>query len=127
MKTILSGNALWSFDFEIQNRNRDNDFAFHFSGARPFHCHSGEIFLNEDSIKIIGDDTLDVPLADLTQLYLGFDEIYTPSLSKNFGMFWQPLRLSINDEKYLYLIIDYNFLGTKNKLWFTKLMELFSS
>ena len=52
MKTILSGNALWSFDFEIQNRNRDNDFAFHFSGARPFHCHSGEIFLNEDSIGI---------------------------------------------------------------------------
>lgn len=126
MKTILSGNALWSFDFEVENRNRNNDSAFHFSGVKPFHCHDGEIFLVEDSIKIIGDDVLELPLEDLTQLYLGFDEIYTPSLSKNFGMFWQPLRLAINDEKYIYLIIDYNFIGAQNKLWFNTLTELLS-
>ncbi len=126
MKIILSGNSLWSFDFEIQNRNRNEDFAFHFSGVRPFHSHSGEIFLTEGSIKISGDDNLNISFEELTQLYLGFDNIYTPSLSKNFGMFWQPLRLTINDEKFIYLIIDYNFLGAKNKLWFNTLTELLS-
>ena len=126
MTTILSGSALWSFDFEIQNRNRNNDFAFHFSGSRPFHCHSGEIFLTQGLIEIVGDDEIKIPFNDLTQLYLGFDETYTPSLSKNFGMFWQPLRLTINDERFLYLIIDYNFLGAKNKLWFNRLTELLS-
>ena len=124
MKTILSGTALWCFDFEVQNRNRDEDFAFHFSGVRPFHRHVGEIYLTENSLKIIGEEEFEVALGDLTQLYLGFDEIYTPSLSKNFGMFWQPLRLTINDTKFLYLIIDYNFLGAKNKLWFTTLTEV---
>lgn len=126
MKIILSGNALWSFDFEVQNRNRNHDSAFHFSGVKPFHCHNGEIFLDESSIKIIGEDVLEVPLEELTQLYLGFDETYIPSLSKNFGMFWQPLRLTINDEKFIYLIIDYNFIGAKNKLWFNTLTELLS-
>lgn len=126
MKTILSGHALWSFDFEIRNRDRNNDFAFHFSGMRPFHCHSGEISLTENSIKIIGNDDVEIPFEDLTQLYLGFDESYTPSLSKNFGMFWQPLRVTLKDGRYLYLIIDYNFLGSKNKIWFNTLTELLS-
>lgn len=126
MNTILSGNALWSFDFEIQNRNKNEDFVFHFSGVRPFHKHSGEIFLTESSIKIVDDDIFEFQFKDLTQLYLGFDEIYTPSLSKNFGMFWQPLRITFHDDKLLYLIIDYNFLGAKNKLWFNKLKELLS-
>ena len=126
MKTILSGNALWCFDFEVQNRNRNEDFAFHFSGIKPFHRHDGEIYLTEGSIKIVGDDEVEVSFDDLTQLYLGFDEYYTPTLSKNFGMFWQPLRLTINDKKFLYLIVDYNFLGAKNKLWFNTLTELLS-
>ncbi|MEZ7498751.1 hypothetical protein QO200_08365 [Flavobacterium sp. Arc3] len=75
------------FDFEIQNRNNINDFAFHFSGVKPSHCHYGEIFLTENSIKIIGNDEIEIPLDDLGQLYLGFDENYNASLSKNFGLF----------------------------------------
>ncbi|RYG09328.1 MAG: hypothetical protein EOO07_24065, partial [Chitinophagaceae bacterium] len=97
MKTILTGSALWCFDFEIQNRNRNEDFTFHFSGVKPFHRHHGEIYLTESAIKIFGDDEIELSFNDLNQLYLGFDECYTPSLSKNFGMFWQPLRLTIND------------------------------
>lgn len=126
MKTILAGNVLWSFDFEIQNRNVNYDFTFHFSGSKPFHSHSGEIFLTEDSIKMMGDDSLEIPLEDLTELYLGFDEVFFPSLSKNFGMFWQPLRLTTIDNSLIYLIIDYNFLFTKNKLWFNKMMKMLS-
>ena len=126
MKTILSGTALWCFDFEVQNRNRNEDFAFHFSGVKPFHRHVGEIYLTESYIKIVGDDEVEISFDDLTELYLGFDDKYTPSVSKNFGMFWQPLRLTINNEKYLYLIIDFNFLGAKNKVWFNTMEELLS-
>lgn len=126
MQPILSGNVLWSFDFEVQNRNRNNDIGFHFSGVKPFHCHSGEITLTEKSIYLIGEDELTIPLSELTQLYLGFDEIYTPSLSKNLGLFWQPLRLTILDEKFIYLIIDYNMLGAKNKMWFDQLTQMLS-
>lgn len=126
MKTILTGNVLWSFDFEVLQRNRNTDFAFHFSGVKPFYAHAGDIVLTEKSIQITGSDELEILLGDLSQLYLGFDDVYTMMLSKNFGLFWQPLRLTLNDDTVLYLIIDYNFTGTKNKLWFTKLKEMLS-
>lgn len=126
METILSGNALWSFDFEVLNRNRTGDIIFHVSGVKPFHCHSGEIILTDNSIKITGDSDLAIMLNDLKQLYLGFDETFTESLSKNFGLFWKPLRLTLDNDHVLYLIIDYNFIGSKNKLWFETLQDLLS-
>lgn len=124
MKVILSGSILWSFDVEVQNRNKNNDFTFHVSGMKPFHCYAGEIFLTERSIKIIGDSEFEIRLENLTQIYLGFDENYSTSLSKNFGVFWQPLRLTLLDGQMIYLIIDYNFVSTNNKLWFHTLQEL---
>jgi len=126
MKALLSGSVLWSFDAEVKLRNRNNDISFHVSGVRPFHCHIGEIHLTENSICLTGEDELVIPLEHLSQLYLGFDDIYTPSLSKNLGLFWQPLRLTMDDERLIYLIIDYNFLGSKNKMWFDNLTKMLS-
>ena len=127
MNIILSGNVLWSFDFEVENRNRNEDYAFHFSGIKPFHCHNGEIFLMNDAIKVVDDHhPLTIPLSEITELFLGYDDIYSPSLGKNFGMFWQPLRITVNDEKRIYLIVNYDYLGTKNKIWFNTLTEMFS-
>ena len=124
MKTILSGKVLWSFDYEIQNRPRNQDLAFQFSFIKPFHRHSGSILLDQESIQIKGDDNLILPLSQLAQLYLGFDEIYTPILSKNVGLFWQPLRLTTEEGQHIYLIIGYNFFTANNKKWFQKLQEL---
>jgi len=126
MDPILSGRVLWSFDREVTSRNMGNDIGFHFSGVLPFHCHEGEIFLTEHEIRLVGDDEMLVPLEELTELYHGFDDIYTPTLSKNFGMFWKPLRLSLYGGAVLYLIIDYNLLGTKNKSWFDTLTNMFA-
>ncbi len=126
MKPILSANVLWSFDQEVIERNSVNDIGFHFTGALPFHRHGGEILLTENAINITGEDQLQVLLGELTELYHGFDDIYTPSLSKNFGMFWKPLRLTLNSGTLLYLIIDYNMLGTKNKVWFDTLTNMLS-
>ncbi len=124
MNTILTGNVLWSFDYEIQNRQKSQDLAFQFSLVKPFHTHFGTIALTEDSIQIEGDENLNLPLTDLSQLYLGFDENFTAILAKNFGLFWQPLRLTTIEGKYIYLIINYNFLTSANKIWFQKLQEI---
>ena len=124
MKTNLTGKVLWSFDHEIQVRNKNQDFAFHFSFAQPFHCHSGSISIEEFSIQIKGDYELLLPLSELSQLYLGFDENYTAILAKNFGLLWQPLRLTTIDEQQIYLIIDYNFFTTNNKNWFESLQQI---
>ena len=126
METILSANVLWCFDYEVHDREKKSDFVFHISGVRPFHCHSGEIYLTPRSIKILGSDPIEIPLEDLRQLYLGYDKDYNPALSKNFGLFWQPLRLTMYNDKKIYLIIDYNFVGTKTKLWFNTLQEMLS-
>lgn len=124
MKTILSGKVLWSFDYEIESRPKNQDLAFQFSFVKSFHRHSGIITLDQDSIKIKGDDDLIIPLSHLAQLYLGFDENFTPILSKNVGLFWQPLRLTTENGQHIYLIIDYNFFISNNKQWFQKLQEL---
>ena len=124
MKTILSGKVLWSFDHEIENRPKNQDLAFQFSFVKPFHKHSGIITLDQNSIQIKGDDDLVLPLTHLAQLYLGFDQNYTPILSKNVGLFWQPLRLTTEEGQHIYLIIDYNFFTSNNKKWFEKLQEI---
>lgn len=124
MKTILSGNVLWSFDYEIQNREKNQDLAFQFSFIKPFHKHSGIITLDAKSLQIKGDDNLILSLSNLVQLYLGFDDNFTPILSKNLGLFWQPLRLTTQENQHIYLIIDYNFFTTNNKIWFQKLQEV---
>ncbi len=124
MRTILTGDALWCLDVEILDRDRANDFAFHISGVLPFHRHRGEISLNERSLTIVGGDILEILLEDLTELYLGFDEIYTRSLSKNFGMFWEPLRITMNKEQSIYLVIDYSLMGGNSKIWFNQLKQM---
>ncbi|RZL45196.1 MAG: hypothetical protein EOP00_17980 [Pedobacter sp.] len=126
MKTLLSGNVLWASELEVQQRTKTNDLSFHITGVKPFHCHSGEIFLDERALRIMGNDVLTFSFDEMRELYLGFDEIYTPSLSKNFGLFWQPLRLTFTNKGFIYLIIDYNLGFSKNKLWFNTISELLS-
>ncbi|MDB5281084.1 MAG: hypothetical protein JWO06_159, partial [Bacteroidota bacterium] len=41
MNTILAGKVLWSYDYELLERDTSNDFSFHF--GIPFHKHAGEI------------------------------------------------------------------------------------
>jgi hypothetical protein len=78
---------------------------------------------------IDGYNYLNIPLDQLDQIYLGFDEVYKRSLVKNGGIFWQPLRLRyrVGDEyNTVYLIIDHSFWGTNNQLWFDTIKQLLS-
>jgi hypothetical protein len=126
MKPIASGKVFWSYDYELAQRNPATDYVKHFSGMKPFHYHEADITLTTDRIAIRGDLHLDIPVHSLDQLYLGFDDLFPRSLSKNFGLFWQPLRITLANRERLYLIIDYNFIGSKNKTWYNLIKGLLS-
>lgn len=115
---ILTGRVLWSYDYELPEQTSLREIASHFSGIGPFHAHQGEITLMTDRITLRDESELHISLTDLEQLYMGFDENFPRSSVKNFGLFWQPLRLTLHSGQQLYLIIDYNVLGSKNQLWF---------
>lgn len=123
----IEGKVLWCYDYEVIGRDSSVDFGHMFSGTPPFYVHSGKISLNADSIEINGDVDLTIRLSELTQLYLGFDDVYLPTLVKNFGLFWQPLRLNFNYGNSIYLIIDYNFFSSGNKKWFTEIKNRFEN
>jgi hypothetical protein len=126
MGTILSGQVLWSYDHEVMNRNLLDNIGAQVSFVKPFHRHSGQIILSEDKLCIFGDEALEISLASIDNIYLGFDEIFPPLLVKNAGLFWQPLRLKLLNGQQLYLIIDHNMFGAKNQLWFDGLKAILS-
>ena len=125
MERFLSDKIFWSYDYEVSQRSSINDIASLFSGFPPFHIHEGEIILTKNGLFITGDIELQIPLYELTQISLGFDDIFPRTLAKNGGLFWQPLRI-VYREQTIYAIIDYNMFGTKNQLWFEALKELLS-
>ena len=130
MNILMSGHALWSYADEIAESGLKDEIQALFSFAKPLHHHEGEVLLTDSSLIINGDINLSIPLSDLNQLYLGFDDVFKSTYVKNNGMFWQPLRISFYDGNTvgtLYLIIDHNFIGTaKDKQWFDALKEVLS-
>lgn len=126
MNVILTGQVLYSYQHELLERDSFANLGAHFSGIMPFHKHTGEIALSANKLFVSGDEDLQIPLASIEQIYLGFDESFPRTLVKNMGLFWQPLRLSLSNGNTLYLIIDYNMLGANNQLWFDGLKELLS-
>lgn len=125
-REVINGSALWSYEHEVRERDAADLLAAHTSFVLPFHRHKGQISLTEREIILDGDETIHIPLDGITQLYLGFDEVFTNNLAKNFGLTWQPLRLALADGRVIYLLIDYSFGVTKNKLWYEGLKEFLS-
>lgn len=130
MRKFLTGKVLWSYDYEVVQRSPKHHILAHFSGVLPFHAHKGVIYLTDKGLFIIGDADIQVPYNSFEQVYLGFDEIYPRTLVRNFGFFWRPLRIRFQDgfkPETIYLIINYNILGTSNQLWFNTLKEILSA
>lgn len=129
MNFLLKNRVLWSYDHEVEQRNAIDNIGVHFSGVGPFHAHEGEIILTETNILISGDESIEIELNGIDQLYLGFDDIFPRTLVKNFGLFWQPLRISFYRSglsNSIYLIIGLNMFSCENQLWFNTLKELLS-
>jgi hypothetical protein len=128
MENILyEGNVLWATDSEITEMHFSERFlARQFSFVTPLSRHSGAICLTDKSILIQGDEDLVIPLAYINQLYMGFDDVFSVASVKNFGLFWQPIRLNYGNDLVVYLIVDYNFVGSSNRQFFGLLKEMFT-
>lgn len=129
---LLQGNVMWSYEEEIASLNSTDKMVSGLTGiGGPLHHHNGHIALT-DEVLIIQDANEDggltIPLSNITQLYLGFDDVYTNYSVKNFGLFWQPLRLEFTSTNYqpekVYLVIDYALLYTKNQKWYNALTSI---
>lgn len=121
----FEGKTLWIHDHEIrQMYYHERVTVRHVSFVPPLSRHSGTIILTENNILLEGDESEVIPLASIEELYYGFDDLYTASSVKNFGMFWKPLRLKTGYNNYIYLIINFNHFFTANERFLKLLKEL---
>jgi hypothetical protein len=85
MNHLLKSNVIWSYNFELSSKNAIIEIASMFSGVAPIHNHEGEIILTDETLNILGDEDFLIPLSDIEQLYIGFDDVYSKHYIKNFG------------------------------------------
>ncbi|OKS84978.1 hypothetical protein [Mucilaginibacter polytrichastri] len=128
---ILQGKVLWSYADEYAQISEGIKFtAAIVSLGNPLHNHTGYIALTENQIIIEGQEgdlDLTIPINAINEIYLGFDDVFTLTSLKNFGAFWQPLRLEFYAGHLLqrvYLIIDHNGLIAHNKRWYEALINI---
>lgn len=124
-KIFYEGSVLWATDHEIKSMDfTEKVLARQISFVRPLAEHEGKIYLTDDAIIIDGDKEMLIGFFEITEIYHGFDNVFTVASAKNFGLSWQPIRITYANERYIYLIIDYNYLTTGNVKFFNLLKEL---
>lgn len=128
---LLDARVLWSYDYELESKTGINNIAAQFTGVPPVHDHTGVLVLTEQGLLVRGDDQdidLKIPLGDIAEVYVGFDESYQRNFVKNLGLLCQPIRIVTNDglsKKTIYLILDHNYFGcAKNLTLFDMLQEM---
>jgi hypothetical protein len=129
---LLRGTAKWSYDHEMAEISPGRKIlAGMVSGVQALQHHHGNIALSTTALIIEGindDEDLTIPLSNMRQLYIGFDDLFPITAVKSLGMLWQPLRIeyyiSAFETKRIYLIIDFNGVYTHDKEWFNTLTEL---
>ncbi|MGM9477824.1 hypothetical protein ACS5PU_15440 [Pedobacter sp. GSP4] len=128
---MLEGNVLWSYDHELTNEKRSGWFkkiAGLFSFLKPTHNHEGNILLASNGLFITGDEHLELPLSHIEEVYMGFDDLFPASSVKNFGLFWQPIRIrstiSRSESQTVYLVINHTGIFSDNQTWFNTLISL---
>lgn len=125
---LLEARVLWSYDHELESKTGIDNIAAQFSGISPVHNHTGILSLLKSGINISGDEDLMIPLGDIEEVYVGFDENYQRNFVKNLGLLCQPLRIVTNNgiaKRTIYLILDYNYFGcAKNLTLFDMLQEM---
>lgn len=116
---IYEGTVYWAMDTEILAMDLTERYVGrHFSLTPPLSQHEGRIYLTNTAIHLEGDQQMIILLADITQISLDFDEVFSAASVKNFGMFWKPLRVTYGLDHIIYLIIDYTLMISNNKRFF---------
>lgn len=125
--------ALWAFEEDILSRSWLDWFAAHISFGKPLHRYEGVLSVQNNSLELAGNDKrtkeefyLEIYKHGIEQLYLGFDETFNASETRGLGLTWLPLRIVFTEneeERKLYLIINYQFGRTDNKEYFEFLKQ----
>lgn len=132
---IKKGKVLMAYKEDIKHRGFLDWLKAHTSFVKPLHRYEGNITLSDEKIVFDGKDiktkndcAIEINKIDVTDIYLGFDDVFKRGEDRSLGISFQPLRIVFSkDEKeyILYLIIDFNRLlrATKNKEWYEELKK----
>jgi hypothetical protein len=135
MMEIKKGKVLMAYKEDIKHRGFLDWMKAHTSFVKPLHRYEGNIILSHEKIMFDGKDTktkndyaIEINKMDVTDIYLGFDDVFKRGEDRSLGISFQPLRIIFSkDEKeyILYLIIDFNRLlrASKNKEWYEELKK----
>jgi hypothetical protein len=135
MMEIKKGKVLMAYKEDIKHRGFLDWLKAHTSFVKPLHRYEGNITLSDEKIVFDGKDiktkndyAIEINKIDVTDIYLGFDDVFKRGEDRSLGISFQPLRIVFSkDEKeyILYLIIDFNRLlrATKNKEWYEELKK----
>jgi hypothetical protein len=135
MMEIKKGKVLMAYKEDIKHRGFLDWLKAHTSFVKPLHRYEGNITLSDEKIVLDGKDiktkndcAIEINKIDVTDIYLGFDDVFKRGEDRSLGISFQPLRIVFSkDEKeyILYLIIDFNRLlrATKNKEWYEELKK----
>ncbi|GGH08538.1 MULTISPECIES: hypothetical protein [Pedobacter] len=128
---MLEGNVLWSYEHELTDKKNvswTKKIAGLFSFLKPLHNHEGDILLASNGLFIEGDEQLELPLSNIEEVYMGFDDVFPASSARNFGLFWQPIRIkstiSRSESQTVYLVINHTGIFSDNQTWFNTLINL---
>ncbi|WEK21408.1 MAG: hypothetical protein P0Y49_09680 [Candidatus Pedobacter colombiensis] len=123
--TILEGRVHWAYNYELENKKKWVKYISGlFSFVSPLHQHTGYAVLTDRILYVCGDKNVTIELQSIEEVYLGFDEIFPASSAKNFGLFWQPLRIRFGGNQVIYAVMDYNGINSSNQLWFDSLKSM---
>lgn len=124
---ILKAKAFWCHYYEILKATTLQRFSGQLGVT--FHKHQGNIYLTDTAILIDGDETLQITLSSIRELYLGCDEVFRPEYLKSFGYFTKPLRVEfyIDPAKcnQIYFFINQGIIN-KNIKWYDTLVAMLS-
>lgn len=132
---IKKGKVLMAYKEDIKHRSFLDWMKAHTSFAKPLHRYEGNLTLSDEKIMFDGKDTktknhtaIEINKTEVTNLYLGFDDVFRRGEDRSLGIGFQPLRIIFSKdekERTLYLIIDFNRLlrTTKNQEWYEELKK----
>ncbi len=80
--------------------------------------------LTDEELIFSNEEETVIRLGSITQISHGFDELYTRASVKNFGAFWQPVRICYGRDECVYIIAGSNQLFVRNAKLFAYLKAL---
>ena len=129
MSSIEEEDVLFGYEEELKKKTITDWLKGHTSFMKPLHRHEGKIRLTESELIIESKDIYERINKDVvTDINLGFDDVYRRRDDRSIGLTFQPLRVRYEKgqkEVTLYLIIGFSRLSrtSNNKEWYDKLQE----